>query len=342
MQLTQIVVLNNEVIGKPHTVEKAKSILQNVMQLVKIGQNIGITSITGHKVNKNEMYGLLARTTYYGVYKHNGEYHQGSFEPIIPKHLFDQVQDVLHDRSKQKKQDWFHAYKGLMKCGGCGRSVTAETKRKYYKRTDRYAEYTYYRCTKRKVICEEEGVTDIELEVMLKSYINQITIDREVWDLGVKLLKAKNYQEMETQIQTRSWFEKDLEKVDRQLEALLTLRLNEEITADEYARQKKVYMDQRLEIQDKINDREHSTKNWLELAERFFETAYQAREVMEKGSPEEKKTLIQTVGWNLILKDKKLEFSFKKPYDILLKPDIRSDMQGCQDSNPKKRFWRPL
>ena len=62
---------------------------------------------------------------------------------------------------------------------------------------------------------------------------------------------------------------------------------------------------------------------------------------MESKDYEKKRDLIQSVGWNLLLGDKNLEFSFNKPYDILLKPEVRSDVQACQDSNLEERFWRP-
>lgn len=43
---------------------------------------------------------------------------------------------------------------------------------------------------------------------------------------------------------------------------------------------------------------------------------------------EVKRELVKTVGWNLFLRDGFLEFSFKKPYDVLLIPEMRNDMQA--------------
>lgn len=115
------------------------------------------------------------------------------------------------------------------------------------------------------------------------------------------------------------------------LEKLLELRLSEEITAEEYANQKKVLIDKKIELKEKVEDRDHSSSNWLELAGNFFETAYNAREVMKTEDIEAKRELVRAVGWNLFLRDKKLQFSFKKPYDVLLKPEIRSDVQALSN-----------
>lgn len=91
------------------------------------------------------------------------------------------------------------------------------------------------------------------------------------------------------------------------LEKLLELRLSEEITAEEYANQKKVLIDKKIELKEKVEDRDHSSSNWLELAGNFFETAYNAREVMKTEDIEAKRELVRAVGWNLFLRDKKLQ-----------------------------------
>lgn len=127
--------------------------------------------------------------------------------------------------------------------------------------------------------------------------------------------------------------ERELTKIEESLESLLAMRLNEEIMAEEYGQQKKIFVDKKIAIKEKVEDRKQTSSNWLELAENFLETAFHAREVMESKDLEAKRNLVRTVGWNLFLKDKKLQFSFKKPYDILLQPQIRSDVQGCSDSN---------
>ncbi len=161
---------------------------------------------------------------------------------------------------------------------------------------------------------------------MFHKKISQISIDRKVWDLGIKLLRAKNAEEFVTHNKIRNQLNDQLVKIENRLEKLLSMRLNEEITSDEYASQKKIFVDKKVELKNKLEDRDQSTANWLELAENFFETAFHAREVMEGDNLELKRELVKTVGYNLFLKNKKLLFSFKEPYDVLLKPEMRSSV----------------
>lgn len=208
------------------------------------------------------------------------------------------------------------------------------------KKTNRDASYTYYRCTRRRGPCSELGVTEIELEDMIRGNASKIEIDREIWQLGIELLKAKHSQEVEVDMQVRKKLEREKDRVGLELDKLLRMRLDEEITAEEYAEAKKRLVDRQIELKEKTEDRENTSVNWLELAENFFETAFQAREIMEKGNLEQKRDLVRTVGWNLILRDKNLQFSFKKPFDVLLQPTMRSDVQGRKELNPRRDFWR--
>ena len=46
-----------------------------------------------------------------------------------------------------------------------------------------------------------------------------------------------------------------------------------------------------------------------------------------------KRKAVKKIGWNLLLKDESLVWSYKKPYDVLLKPQYRSDLRRAQDLN---------
>lgn len=314
----------------------------SVSQINEMAEEWGLTSISNRTMYKSEMYRLLRCPVYYGCFVHGGEIHEGTYEKLINKTLFDKVQEVLINRSKPRKQSWEHTYVGLMKCLECGCAITATTKSKYYKRTNRNASYTYYHCTKRRGKCFQQSVKEDELERMLRKYISNISIDREVWELGIKLLREKNKHELEQTLDIKTKLELELSSIDTKLSKLLDLRLKEEVTSEEYAQKKKILIDRQLSLKEKVEDRQQSTKSWLELAEQFFETAFHAREILENGEFEEKRNLIKSVGWNLFLKDRNLHFSFKRPYDILLKQEFRNDMQGCTDSNCEKQFWRLL
>jgi len=123
------------------------------------------------------------------------------------------------------------------------------------------------------------------------------------------------------------------EKLQEKLNHLITMRANEELTKDEFIYQKNLFINEQARIKGMINDNENSSSNWLELAEKFLETSFQARDILLSDDLEKKRKLIMTVGENLLLKDKRLVFTFQKPFDILLKPTYHTDVLPRLDSN---------
>lgn len=299
-----------------------------VRQMVELAEKWGLRSIHGNKIVKSGMHLLLSQTAYYGEFRHGGEPHAGTYEPLITKELFDKVKDVLRDRSKPRKRTWEHTYRGLLRCGECGCAITAETKHKHYKGTNRDADYTYYRCTKKHGRCLQRAIKGDDLQDMFNKMVENISIDKEAWDLGVKLLRKKYEVELGQQDKIRQNWQRQYNSVKDRRGKLLEMRMREEITAEEYLQVKQDMLNEQANIKEKLDDEHGGSMQWLELAEKFFENCYQGREIMASDNSEAKKELIQTIGSNLILKDKILGFTLKKPYDVLLKPQMRSDWQG--------------
>jgi hypothetical protein len=114
------------------------------------------------------------------------------------------------------------------------------------------------------------------------------------------------------------------------------MRADEELTREEFMTQKAKILEEIADIESRINDTKQSSRSWLELTEEYLNTAFHARDIMLDGSPEEKRMLILSIGENLILENKKLKFSFKQPYDILLLPEYRQSVLASLPSGGTK------
>lgn len=280
----------------------------------------------GKRVGKSHLHNILKSPTYYGYFLHNGEMFEGNYDPIITKVLYDQVQGALQDRSKPKVKVWEHTYNGLITCGDCGCQITTTVKEKWYKRTNRTAIYTYHQCTHRRGHCKQEAVTGKELEQLLAKNIVQISIDEEAWELGMDLFRAKHEEESGKLNKKLRYLQNQFTSVRDQIKELVKMRSRKELTQEEFMDQKADLLQEKKDLEEKIKDNDYSADNWLELCTKYLNNAFQAREVMQKGTLKEKKDLILDVGQNLILRDGKLQFSFKQPYDVLLKPEYRTSM----------------
>lgn len=319
---------------KPHPFEAP--ILKEMFNLASDGQHSlgyladyidskGLRTRRGKKISKSHLYSILTSPIYYGQFYYNGELFKGDYEPLISKVLFDKIQDALHNRSKPKINSFGHWSNGLLSCPDCGCAVTTTVKEKFYKRTERNASYTFHHCTHRKGNCTQQPISGSDLKEQLIDSVSRIVIDKEVWELGIKLLKQKHGEESKKNLDQLTHLQNKYNSFQDRLNRLIDMRANDELTKDEFLHQKETLLQEQARIKSLMNDAEDSAHNWLERTEEFLNNAFYARETMESELDKEKRDLITDVGENLILRDKKIVFSFKQPYDVLLKPEYRTN-----------------
>lgn len=320
------------------------SIIKKAFELASTGTNSlgtitdfiydsGLRTKNGKRISGSHAEKFLRNPTYYGYFRYKGELCEGNYTPLISKGLFDTVQSALSIRSKPSNSKWRHPYNELAHCASCGCCVTTTVKTKYFKRTSNNATYIYHHCTHRRGNCTQPAISFKELESQLASHIEQITLDEEVWALGIKLLKSKHAEHTNDHMDKLTSLQKKYNFLQEKLNRLITMRADEELTKEEFIVQKELLLEEQANIKAIMNDNQDSSHNWLELAENFLNTAFYAREIMTTGTVEEKKNLVLSIGENLLLKDKKIIFTFRKPYDILLKSEYRTNVLPREDSN---------
>lgn len=160
---------------------------------------------------------------------------------------------------------------------------------------------------------------------MLK-WIERIELDEEAWTLGMELLKEKHAKIIKQNRSGRVHHEKEYDRVVEQLNGLVDMRADGELTKQEFLDQKKRLLKKQAQIESLIKDAKDSENNWIELTEEFLDTAHTARQVFLNGKPEEKRELLFRFGSNFLLNDKRIEVSIKKPFDALLKPQYRTNV----------------
>ncbi|MBI3335185.1 MAG: type IV secretion system DNA-binding domain-containing protein [Candidatus Portnoybacteria bacterium] len=129
---------------------------------------------------------ILSNPFYTGLFRYGGELHEGKYEPIISKKLFDQAQEMLKLRGKpdRKPLNEPQAFCGLISCASCGMMITGEYKVKKQQNGNVH-EYVYYHCTKKNknVKCAEPCIRQEELNRQLSSEIKKISRRERTTDL---------------------------------------------------------------------------------------------------------------------------------------------------------------
>jgi DNA invertase Pin-like site-specific DNA recombinase len=93
----------------------------------------------GAPMSASKLAEMLANPFYAGVVEWGGVQYEGQHNLIVPRSLFDRVQDVLraHDRVGVRQRRHDHYLKGLLFCGECGRRLSL---------TQAKGRYLYFYC----------------------------------------------------------------------------------------------------------------------------------------------------------------------------------------------------
>jgi len=284
----------------------------------------------GHYISKSGMYALLTNPFYYGWFTYaektngNAELHKGNHNPMITKDEFDRVQSLLGKKTAIRPKEKQFAFTGLMKCGNCGCSITAEDKVKRNKNGNVH-NYIYYHCTKKKtdVKCLERCVEAKKLEIEVQNVLNKITISDEFKNWAIKYLHEVRTNEAQgTRIAIKQKT-KQLEKITEKIQDLSLSYTSTEnndkgiLTTDEYKVLKNKLIKEKIGIEESLQKEVKEVEDWVELTEKTFNFALYAKVWFENGDDQTKKAILACLGSNLYIKDKKLFISlheFVKPF----------------------------
>jgi len=235
----------------------------------------------------------LQNVFYLGLMKWKGEIFEGQHEPLISKKLFDKCQEVMNKRGKvQEVRKHNFAFLGLLKCASCGCSITAEIQKGH----------NYYRCTKKKGLCQEKHYLREEvLSGQIKSFLQKVSLSSQDTE---KVLAALDSEQEQAKQQARSKIEglkEQLKQVEMKLAKLLDAYLADALSTEEYAAKKQELLSQKMEFQEKISDFEQKGLSWLEPARESVLSLNQASKLVETENKEEMTTFLKNTCSNHIL-----------------------------------------
>jgi DNA invertase Pin-like site-specific DNA recombinase/predicted transcriptional regulator len=282
----------------------------------------GLIGKAGKPVRKSTLAHLLRNPFYYGVMKFKNELFEASHPPLISKKLFDRVQDVLEKKSKPiKKGKVKFAFTGLIKCGECGASITAEIQKGH----------TYYRCTKKIVKCSQKFLREEALLEQINKAIFKVFIDNEAkGKINNRLEELSDSESKASSSQSRQAQEK-LKEFDSKIERLIDLYISKEISQEEYQRKKAKLLNEKTELQERLDEIEKISGGWLEPAREFVSTCNLAGSVAKSDDLLKKRNFLKNLGSNFILKDRTLLFKRAYPYDLVAKISPTKDWLQLSD-----------
>lgn len=293
--------------------------------LYEMANKMGLRTNKGKFYARSSFYSLFNNPFYYGHFLWKGQVYEGKHEPMITKTEFNIVQQLMNGRGFTKKQNHIFAFRGLIRCGECGASITAEDKEKHQKNGNVHR-YTYYRCTKRiDRHCSQMPIRSDELEKQIIRVLDRITIPHSFREWAIETMKEEHAKEIAEREDITQAQRKCLDDCERRLDTLINMRMNNEVSPEEYTAKKAIVTQEKTKYEELLKDTSHRRENWIKQAEAIFDFAERAKEKFETGTLEDKRTTLSILGSNLILRDKTLEISLEQRLALFLTvaPEVR-------------------
>lgn len=268
---------------------------------------------SSHNFSTTTLYRIFTNPFYYGEFTYAGEIYQGKHKPMITVEEYDQVQKILGKRGQPRPKYKTLPFNGIIRCGECGCSITCDEKMKKIISTGQFAFYKYHKCTKKKkVACSQKPIRTEDLSKQIEEKLEQFSLPQSLLDFALEVLRETNDQEIETRDDILNNHYHNLQDVQKRIDNLLTLFISdgnasrELLSEEEFKESKKGLVREKNRIQNKIDQINKESDQWLELTEKTFRFATYAKHWFQNGSPEEKTGILRAFGTNFILKDQKL------------------------------------
>jgi len=299
--------------------------LQNIADFLA---SKGVKTRGGLPLKKDQVKWLLTNPFYYGHFRYAGEVHEGKHDAIISKKLFDAVQAVAAKRGhKQKSTIKPQVFCGLLSCGNCGLSVTAEKKVKHQKNGNVH-EYIYYRCTKKRkdFRCLEPAITQNKLANQLASLLADYAMPT-AWASKLETMLAKDEQKAsEASKDFIANAEARIASLQSKLQRLLDGYLDQDIDQQTYRAKQAKLMSEKKSLEEKVSKLTLASNSWIEPMRNWISFASSISKIAISCEPVAmKQALLQIEGLNLFLSNKKAR----------LKPRAFS-------YSPQKNHWSAL
>ena len=339
-------------------------------QIVDKLNQAGFTTRHGKKLQKSTLGSMLRNPCYYGWFLYRGELQEGTYEPLTDKETWLIVQDRLDGRVSHKKEKTKLSFKyrnGVMVCGECECDITAEIKHqcictecktKYSIRTKTKCPkcktdmsemdnpstvyIIYYRCTKSKGKCSQKYVREEILEPQVLSIFEDLELKEEdIKSIQKELIKLYEKDQI-FQRETIKNLKTELTRLEDQKRKLFQRMLLGDLDKDahEMAKELKNEITNKISsIQSKISSSADSSYSWLEQSSNLLNLVNEAGELFKQANSEQKHQLLNFVSSNLVLKDKKLSYTYKEPFALAVEMKTQNAERPENDSD--RPNWLP-
>ena len=302
----------------------------SLKELTRRAFSIGLThnrSRSGpRRMTKSEVHRLLRNPIYVGDFVWNGKLYRGSHEPLVSKQLFDAVQDVFERANRPKYTKHRHAFAGLIACGICGCSMTAEVKK---------GRYVYYHCTGFRGRCGNTYIREEELSKLFEEVVRRVQIPTEVADAIAETLRSSQAEKERFHRTAVMQLQQRYLATQNKLDRAYDDRLAGNITDEMWTRKSQEWQRELEEIRRETSRHERASADYSVTGSKILELAKNAHNLFIRQDSSEQARLLKILVSNCTFDRGSLSPTYTKPFDLFVEGNETGDWRREWDSNPR-------
>ena len=272
----------------------------------------------GKALSTAGVYVMFRNPFFKGYLKYGGKIHKGLHPAMVTPEEFDRVQELISRRNNPRPQEKIQQddpfpYRGLVKCGECGCTITYSRIVRKQKNGNVHT-YEYCYCTRRRkdMDCTQSmpnsSITPQELTVAIRKEISKYTIMDDFFRWACEYLDEFNQAEIEVQERVYESQVKAIASLENEIRELGRLRYRGQVDDEFYESEKQELENRLVMLRGQFSSQEEHNKKHRQLLDKYFSFARYAKEDFEGDDDLKKKEVLSIIGQNLLLKNGVLVF----------------------------------
>ncbi|MBU6400340.1 MAG: recombinase family protein, partial [Verrucomicrobia bacterium] len=281
----------------------------------------GLRNRRGGAVTRNGWSKLLNNPFYICLIHLNrtGETFPGAHAPLIPKAIFDRVQEVLAGKYGARSSRHDFSFRRLLTCARCGYSLIGE----------RQKGHVYYRC--HTIACPTTGVREEAADAALRQALTPLRFsEEEKAYLRAKLpqLTATWATQRESEMNTLALRKSQLrDRLNRLTDAFIDGTVEKPL----FEERKAALLMERQGLEEQVARLRQEEQAGPDRLTEFLELAGTASLLYEMAIPDEKRDLLKIVTLNRTVDGKNLEITLSIPFWEVANRQSVTDGSPCRD-----------
>jgi DNA invertase Pin-like site-specific DNA recombinase len=284
----------------------------------------------GRALAQSTLYKVFENPFYAGYFFWDGRLYPGKHEAMITMDDFRRIRAQIGREGVEKPQKYTFPYTGLLRCGACGLTVTAEHK------VNRFgSRYVYYHCTRknRGMRCSQPSIERRDLDGQMTGFLRRTYLDKEVLH-DLTAIVAGHVTDSDRE--DTGNLEAEIRQIDEQIDRLRDLYAHGHLSEAELLAKCRPLDVERASFVARSTTLA-KPEEWIEPAALLISFNDRAAAWFTRGGEAVKRQIARTVGSNLTVYDKKLRGEATKPF--VLRAEEPLVLYGCtQPYDIRTRF----